>query len=190
MCGRTIDIILMIKRPNDVAKCEMYDANYMYERKTASVKAGMNTLTILEINENATLVFSISFKHELVHHHFVFIGQLHFTYSIKWSVFVFIGYQCALYKSTCYKTIYLTLCNVPHEWFEFLHRVILADWVDQIFPTSKCRYVFFISKYLKAKSLKIVIILELVAAVSFNVVSCPVYEPLLHFVCTWHWYKN
>ena len=88
------------------------------------------------------------------------------------------------------KTSYLTPCNVPHEWFVFLLRVLLSDWVDYIFPTSKCRYVFSISKYWKIKSLKMLIILELVIAVSWKVVICPVYEPLLHFVCTWHWYKN
>ena len=32
--------------------------------------------------------------------------------------------------------------------------------------------------------------LELVAAVSWKVVICSVYEPLLHFVVTWHRYKK
>ena len=84
---------------------------------------------------------------DLVHQHFVFIRELFFIYSIKWSVFVLIGCQYALFKSTCYKTSYLTPCNIPHEWFEFLHRALLADWVDYIFPTSKFRYSFSISKY-------------------------------------------
>ena len=110
---------------------------------------------ILEINENATLVFSISFKRGLVHQHFAFIRQLYFTNSIKWSVFLLIGCQYALFKSTCYKTSNLTPCNVPHEWFEFLHRALWAVWVDYIFPTSKCRYSFSISKYQKIKSYKI-----------------------------------
>ena len=38
----------------------------------------------------------------------------------------------------------------------FLYRALVADWVDYIFPTSKCRYVFSISKYSKIKSYKIV----------------------------------
>ena len=84
------------------------------------------------------------------------------------------------------KTSYLTPCNVPHEWFVFLHRAFLADWVDNIFPTSKCRYVFSISKYSKIKSDIFWTILKLVAAVSWKVDICPVYEPLLHLVCTWH----
>ena len=52
------------------------------------------------------------------------------------------------------KTSYLTPCYVPHVWFVFLHLAFLADWVDNIFPTSKCRYVFSISKYSKIKSEK------------------------------------
>ena len=70
---------------------------------------------ILEINENATLVFSISFHHGLIHHNFVFIRQLYFTYSIKRPLFVLIDCQYALLKSTCSKTNYLAPCNVPHE---------------------------------------------------------------------------
>ena len=57
--------------------------------------------TILEINENATLVFSISFQHGLVHQNFVFIRQQYFTYSIKRSSFVLIDCQYVLFKSTC-----------------------------------------------------------------------------------------
>ena len=34
---------------------------------------------------------------------------------------------------------------------------------------------------------KIWAFLKLVAAVSWKVVICHVYEPLLHFVCTWNW---
>ena len=149
------------------------------------------TFNILEINENATLVFSISFQHRLVHQNFVFIRQLYFTYAIKRSFFVLIDCKYVLFKSTCSKTSYLTPCNVSHQWFVFLLRVLLADGLDYIFPTSKCRYVFSISKYWNIKSLKKMwTILELVAAVSWKVVICPVYETLLHFVCTWHWYKN
>ena len=106
---------------------------------------------ILEINKNATLVFSICFQHWLVHEHFVFIGQLYFTYYIKRSPFLLIDCQYALLKSTWSKTSYPTPCNVPHEWFLFLHRALFADWGDYIFPTSKCRYVFSISIYSKIK---------------------------------------
>ena len=70
--------------------------------------------------------------------------------------FVLIDCQCALFKSTCSKTSYLTPCNVLHEWFVFLHLALLADWVDYILPTSKCRYVFSVSKYSKIKFYKIV----------------------------------
>ena len=87
-------------------------------------------LYILEINENATLVFSISFQHGLVHTNFAFIRQLYFTYSINRSFFVLTDCQIVLFKSTCSKTRYLTPCNVPHEWFVFLHRALLADLVD------------------------------------------------------------
>ena len=109
---------------------------------------------ILEINENATLVFLIFLQHGLGHQNLVFIRQLYFTYSIKRSFFVLIECQYSLLKSTYSKTCYLTPCNVPHEWFVFLRRVLLADWVDYIFPTSKFRYVFFISKYSKIKYFK------------------------------------
>ena len=50
---------------------------------------------ILKINENATLVFSISFQHRLVHQNFVFIRQLYFTYSIKRSFYVLTDCQYA-----------------------------------------------------------------------------------------------
>ena len=55
-------------------------------------------------------------------------------------------------KVLVHKTSYLTPCNVPHGWFIFFHRALLADWVDNIFPTSKCRYVFSISKDSMTKS--------------------------------------
>ena len=127
-----------------------------YRKKTYFFEFDLMCIcTILEINENATLVLSIYFKHELVHQHFVFIRQLYFTYSTKWSVFALIGCQYAWFKSTCYKTSYLTNCNIPHEWFEFLHCALLADWVDYIFPTPQYRYSFSISKYSKIKSYRI-----------------------------------
>ena len=115
-----------------------------------------STDDILEINENATLVFSMFFSNGLVHQNFVFIRQLYFTYYKKKSLFVLIDCQYALFRSTCSKTSYLTLCNVPHEWFEFLHPAPLVDWVDYIFPTSKYRHVFSISNYSMIKSLNIV----------------------------------
>ena len=83
-----------------------------------SNRNGLNnsiTKDILEINKNATLVFSISFQHGLVPLNFVFIRQLYFTYSIKRPFFILIDCQYALFKRACSKTSYLTLCNVPHE---------------------------------------------------------------------------
>ena len=50
------------------------------------------------------------------------------------------------------KTGYMTLLNVPHEWFVFFHRALLADWVTNIFPRSKCRYALSISTYSKIKT--------------------------------------
>ena len=55
-------------------------------------------------------------------------------------------------KVVVHKTSYLTPCNVPHGWFIFLHRALLADWVDNIFPTLKCRHELSISKDSKIKS--------------------------------------
>ena len=136
--GRTMNVAKMWK-----SACRFHIFDWRY-------------VTILEIIENATPLFSISFQHGLVDRNFVFIRQLYFTYSIKRSVFVLIDCQHSLFKSTCSKTSYLTPCNVPHEWFVFLHRALLADRVDYIFPTSKFRCVFSISKHSKIKSLKIV----------------------------------
>ena len=96
-------------------------------------------------------------------------------------IFVSIDCQSTLFKSTCSKTSYLTPCNVPDEWFVFLHLVLLADWVDYIFPTSKCWYVFSISKYSKIKSFKNVKIFR---------AGGSMHGPLLHFICTWNWYEN
>ena len=81
-------------------------------------------------------------------------------------------------------------CNVLHEWFEFLYCALLADWVDNIFPKSKFRYLLSISNFRRSNLSNLWTILELVAAVSWKVFICPVYEPLLNFICTWHWYKN
>ena len=49
--------------------------------------------------------------------------------------------QYALFKSIFSKISHLTPCKVPHEWFLLLLRVLVADWLDNIFPTSKCRYI-------------------------------------------------
>ena len=94
------------------------------------------------------------FQHGLIHQNVVFIRRLYFTYSIKRSFFVLVDCQYTLFKSTCSKTSYLTSCDVAHERIVFLHRDLLADRVDYIFPTSKFRYVLSISKYSKIKSLK------------------------------------
>ena len=109
------------------------------------------TSSILEINKNATLVFWISFQHGLFHHFFL-IRQLFFTYAIKRSFSILINCQYACLKVLVKKTSYMTACNVPHEWFLLLHHDFLANWVDYNFPTSKCWYVFSISKYSKIKS--------------------------------------
>ena len=82
---------------------------------------------ILKINENATLVFSISFLHRLVNQNVVFIGKLFFIYSIKKMLFALIDCQYALLKITYSKTSYPTPCNVAHERFVFLHRALLDD---------------------------------------------------------------
>ena len=146
------------------------------------------------------MIYSISMKTQ--HLYFRYILKMELSIKILFSsdncslhslskdIFVLIDWQYALFKSTWSKTSYLTPYYVPHEWFVFLHRVLLAYWVDYIFPTSKCRHVFSISKYSNIKSLKMWTILELVAAVSWKVFIGPVYEPLLHFVCTWHLHKN
>ena len=114
----------------------------------------VSQFNILKINEIAPLVFSISFLHGLVNQSFVYIKKLYFTYSFKRLLFALIDCQYALFKISCSKTSYPTPCNVAHEWFVFLHRALLADWVDYIFPTSKCRYVVSLSIYSKIKSLK------------------------------------
>ena len=101
------------------------------------------------------LYFQYFFQHGLVNQNFVLIRQLCVTFPIKRVCFVSVDCQYALFKSTCSKTSYLTLCNVPHEWLVISHRALKADWVVNIFPTSKFRYVLSISKYSKTKSFKI-----------------------------------
>ena len=126
----------------------------------------------------------------LVPQNFVVIRQLYCTYSIKRSFFVLIDCQYALFKSSCSKTSYLTPCNVPHEWFVYLHLAVLADWVDYIFPTSKCRYVFSISKNSKIKSLKLVNNFRAGGSgkLEGRYLSCIwTFTP---FHLTWNWYKN
>ena len=49
-------------------------------------------LNILKINENAALVFSISFQHGHVDQNFVFIRQFYFNILYKILVFVLIEY--------------------------------------------------------------------------------------------------
>ena len=81
---------------------------------------------------------SNSFKYWLVNQNFVFIRQLYFTYSIKRLFFVLNDCQYTLFKSTFSKTSYL----VSNDWFVFLHRALLAEWVDNIFLTSKYRFPY------------------------------------------------
>ena len=134
--------------------------------------------------------FLIFFQHGHGNQNFVFIIQINFESSIKRHFFALIYCKYALYKSTCLKTSYLTLCKVLLEWFVFFHSALLADWVDNIFPTSKCRYVFSISKYLKIKSLKVAINLRAGGSGRLKGVFRLVYECILHFVCTKNWYNN
>ena len=105
------------------------------------------TINILFSSDNLDFTYSIKrlfvvlvnchFKHGLDNQHFVFIRQLDFTYSIIRLFVVLINCQYVLFKINCSKTSYLTPCNVMHERSVFLHRALLADWVDNIFPTSK-----------------------------------------------------
>ena len=70
---------------------------------------------------------------------------------------------------------------------------IVLSLLTELITFSQHHYVDMRSPYQNIRRLslkKLWKILELVAAVSSKVVICPVYEPLLHFVCTWHWYKN
>ena len=110
-------------------------------------------ISILKINENATLVFSIlNMDYSLADQNFVCIRQFYFTYSIENVFFVLIDCQYVLFKSICLKTSYPIPCNFLHEWFLFFHRDLLAYRMDNIFPSSKYRYVLSISKYSKIKS--------------------------------------
>ena len=158
---------------------------------TASYCICLYIYHILKINENATLVFSIAFQHGLANQNFIFIKQFYFTYSIKNLFFVFIDCQYALFTSICWKTSCLTPCNVPHQWKLFSIRALLADLVDNIFPTSK--FLDMCSPYQNIPRLNlenIRTILELVAAVSWNVIFRPVYYCIFYFIWTKHWCKH
>ena len=85
-------------------------------RSSALTGIGMKgTVTILKINENATLVFSISFLHGLVNQ--ILFSSNNCTLHIlsKDCYFQSIDCQYALFKIACSKTSYLTPCNVAHE---------------------------------------------------------------------------
>ena len=71
---------------------------------------------ILKINENATLIYSISFEHGLANQNFVFIRQL-ILYIYCQKIYLCIDRLSvyALFKSTCSETSYMTHVNVPHE---------------------------------------------------------------------------
>ena len=98
--------------------------------------------------KHTCILYSKSMKTQ--HFYFRFISNMDLTIKILFSLdnctlhmppkdhfFVLVDWQYALFKSTCSKTSYLTPCIVPHEWFVFMDRTLLADWVDYIFPTSK-----------------------------------------------------
>ena len=152
---------------------------------------GVNTLYIYSKSmKTQHLYFRYPSNMDLSIKIFGSIRQLYFTFSIKRLGFVLIDCHYALFNSTCSETNNLIPCNVPHEWFVLLHCVLSADWVDNIFPTSKFRYVFSISNYSKIKSLKIANNFRAGGSGSCKVVIRPVYERLLHFGCSKHWYKN
>ena len=87
--------------------------------------------SILKINENVTLGISISFQSKFCFH---FISILHILFK---DFFESIYCQYASFKSTCSKAGYVTPCKVPHEWFEFLYRVLIAYWRNYFFPNVK-----------------------------------------------------
>ena len=70
---------------------------------------------------------------------------------------------------------------------------IVLSWLSEWITFSQHQNVDIRPPYKnirRSNLTKLRTILELVAAVSWKVVICPVHEPLLHYVCTWHWYKN
>ena len=82
-------------------------------------------------------------------------------------------------------------CSISDDMScSFIYRGLLADWLDNIFPTYKCRKVFSISKYSKIKTEK-KIAKKFRASGSGKLEGRypPVYESRLHFVCTKHWYN-
>ena len=112
---------------------------------------------ILKINENAmfTCIFDIfptwTCQSKFCFHQTIIL----YIFYQKIILHILIYCQYALFKSTWSKTSYLTPYNVLHEWFVLLHRALLAYWVDNIFPTSKCGYVFSISKCWKICKTKV-----------------------------------
>ena len=78
---------------------------------------------ILKINENSIIVFFGIFPTWTSQSKFCFHHK-NFTYSFKRLFFVLIDCQYALFKRTSSNTSYLTPCNVPHEWFVFMHRAL------------------------------------------------------------------
>ena len=81
----------------------MIDKNSWFSEFQSRTKFLTHQNAILEINENATLVYSISLKHGIVHQNFVFIRQLNYTYSIKISFFVLTDCQYALFEKYLFK---------------------------------------------------------------------------------------
>ena len=70
-----------------------------------------------------------------------------------------------------------------------LYICILLSWLTDWFTFSQHQNVDMCSQYqniLRLNNEKLLKILDLVAVVTWTVVICPVYEPLLHFVCIWN----
>ena len=89
-----------------------------------------------------------------------------------------------------YKYLFENRCNVQRDWFVFLHRTLLVNLLNSICSSSKCRYVFSISKYYKFKSYKLGTTLEQVAAASLKVSLRHVYECILYLTVLSTKYNN
>ena len=103
---------------------------------------------ILKINKNATLVFSRYFQHELVNQNFVFIRLLYLTYSIKrlFCVLIDCQYHCLtvlVQKQVIWLPVMFHMSDLYFS-SRSCRFTRFTRWVDDIFPASKCRYVFSI----------------------------------------------
>ena len=137
--------------------------------------------------------------------------QLYFRYLSNMDLFIKISFSsdnCTLHILSKDHSLYWLIVNMhclkvlvqkQVIWLPVMFR--MSDLYFCIVQTSLTEWITFsqhhnvdmCSTYQSIRILnlkKLWKLLELVAAVSWKVVIYPVYEPLLHFVCTWHWYKN